>query len=722
MEPRPDFYPVYVSGQYLTSEHLNETHDFLWQEEKATRYLLDGDGIATGLKVNASGTPVSTVNITAGAASTSDGYLVEVRKALNCTKGTSLKVSFYKTLDGTAQVMEKSAFDKIQNKAQANIDGASESVADVVELFPDTMSADDLPEEAVALSGFALSLANVTGNYAVLVWVYINDKVNNHCQQGDCNTKGTQRNLTTRFFLVPVNKLASLNSQSPAVPYCIAIRIKNLNAAVTAQAIAAAAFTAWSANVTQLNPYFQNGGHLFTIGQLLGNTEKSAVTTAAANFAALVSNTNNSNCQPYFVLFAGDLVKAINELVSFYNEYALTYPVYQQGRLEKCTVLGGFGNSSPDAWRYYFVPCIRETTFVADRNRLKALLMRVLALVNNFLPKTALKNQVKSVGNVLAIPTLAATDALLQHCAIPYYYDVLTNGAANEVLTTWDPVTPNPKNIFCYYDSKISSRTALSSNLNAADWYYINAFRIEGHIGMTKTDAIKAIKALINNLGLPVQLLDCDITYKAPNAWINWFNTFSARVTEWVTILRTTYPERKKYAFAPAKKIMDDLAQTSYRDQTAVVKLYNDFYAYVGVMYAGVAAEAPAKVKAAKTGSQPSLEVPIGGGGGGGIGGGGGTSKVPDSAYTFFKNTIDNNEVKEMGKDMKIILADEGKQQNGTNKIITLKDLGDIEYMGGVLRGGTFVLLHDGSTVVGDAALPYYYTIDQNRVFSFSAV
>ena len=42
----------------------------------------------------------------------------------------------------------------------------------------------------------------------------------------------------------------------------------------------------------------------------------------------------------------------------------------------------------------------------------------------------------------------------------------------------------------------------------------------------------------------------------------------------------------------------------------------------------------------------------------------------------------------------------------------------DAMNMGGALRGGTFVLLHDGTTVIGDGCLPYYYRINQLRVFN----
>ena len=70
----------------------------------------------------------------------------------------------------------------------------------------------------------------------------------------------------------------------------------------------------------------------------------------------------------------------------------------------------------------------------------------------------------------------------------------------------------------------------------------------------------------------------------------------------------------------------------------------------------------------------------------------------------------------DLNKKLKDALAEQNELQ--ASKLIVLSDLGDLEYMGGALRGGTFVLLHDGKTVIGDACLPYYYRVNQLRVFN----
>jgi hypothetical protein len=51
-------------------------------------------------------------------------------------------------------------------------------------------------------------------------------------------------------------------------------------------------------------------------------------------------------------------------------------------------------------------------------------------------------------------------------------------------------------------------------------------------------------------------------------------------------------------------------------------------------------------------------------------------------------------------------------------KLIILKDLAGLEYLGGVPRGGTIFLLHSNGFVIGDGSLPYFYRVDQGRIFN----
>lgn len=696
MEARPNFFPVYVSGQYLTSELLNETHNFLWQEEKATRYLLDGNGIVTGLNADFSdNTLLKQVTITAGDASTVDGYLIQAG-AQTFDKGLSINLSWLKLPNGSQQIMEKTQYDKV--KANLN---ASETVLSAIEIFLSSAQLKDLPDGTKTVDTFAISSSAALSNYLVLAWVYINDQENDHCQQGDCNTKGIQRNYITRYFLIQNNLFPSANSVSPEMPLCIAARIKNLSQAGSSTGLYQSSYTAWGVSYAELQPYFSTnvtGKQLGIITTLLGTDEQTALTSAITKFGQINSSVNATNCPQYYNAFASDLSRAVNELVSFYNDYAKKYPIYSHDRIEQTIILGSFRQTGIDKWRYYFIPAEEQTNFTFDRKRLSALLMRAVSLVNNFLVSSTITATANKVAKVLAIPSLMG-DALLQNHAIPYYYDVLQGGAANAVIKYWNPQGGNLQNIFCFYDSINSLRNNnpnMAAKLSTADWSGDNFFRIEGHIGLTKDAAMSAINALIVNDGLPIQVLDCDVNYKGPIKWIDWYTKFSGFLKDSLVALKNN-PNTKSYAYDPLKKIQTLTVETSYRKPDEVKSILDDFTAYNGVFYNTKAtAAAPKAKRAAATGT-------------------GKTTSITQPVIDNYKNVVTQQKVTDLLKEYNDAVV--AVKDPAAKKLIVLKDLAGLEYMGGVPRGGTFILLHSGGTVIGDGCLSYYYRIDQGRIF-----
>jgi len=522
MEPRPNSFPVYVSGQYLTSENLNATQDFLWQEEKATRYLLSGNGIVQGLNISfADNTSLKQVNISAGDACTIDGYIIQPATDEIFDKGLAIDLSWITLNDGSQQLMEKTQFDKVKD----TLDVTSEIVLNAIEIFGTQTNISDLPVGTTALDAFAITASQATTNYLTFAWVFSKDEENDNCVQGDCNTKGVLRNYTTRYFIVQNQQFPVSNTVSPQISFCNAARIKNLANSGSASGFYTASLTAFNNNIAELTPYFSasnTGKQLSIISNLLDAAAQSAFTNAIAKFSQ-ISQSANTNCQQYNSAFASDISKAINELVEFYNVYANKYPTYSTSRIESVIILGGFAQSTVDSRRYYFIPATEQKIYTYDKSRLKQLFMRVTALVNNFVLQSNFKTQANEVGKIIATPTVIG-DNNLANRAIPYYYDVLAN---NDVLDTWNPDIPNPQNVFCYYDSIIPSRSNLVAKLAIADWTNENFFRIEGHVGLAKQDAISAITSLIVNDGLPIQLLDCDVDYKGPIIWTTWYKKFS---------------------------------------------------------------------------------------------------------------------------------------------------------------------------------------------------
>lgn len=724
MEARINSFPVYVSGQYLTSENLNAAQSFLWQEEKITRYILCGNGIVDGLNTTfADAVLMKQVNITKGTACTCDGYVIQTNDDV-FDKGLLLDLSWITLTDGTQQLMEKTQFDKVKE----TLGDVTEIVLkDSIEIFSASSDINDLPVGTIKLESFSITGPQAIANYLTLAWVFVHDEENDNCVQGDCNTKGISRNFTTRFFLVQNSFFPILNTVSSQVPLTMAARIKNLSNSGSAAGFYQASLAAWKTNISTLSPYFSNnasGKQLSIVSALLDDDAKNAFTAAVAKFSIIASSAD-TNCQQYNNSFASDVATAINELLLFYNDFAEKYPLISSSRIEGVIILGSFAQAQIDKWRYYFLPAENQDPYIFDRQLLRNLFMRVMALVNNFILQNDFKKQASKVGKPLATPSLIGDNALA-HRAIPYYYDVLTNDAANQILNTWNPLGTNLQNIFCYYDSIIPSRADMVAKLSVADWTNENFFRIEGHVGLAKQDAINVITALIVNDGLPFQLLDCDVDYKGPLTWNNWYIDFTNFLNTSITKLRES-PNTSNYTYDPFKKIATTNLETSYRKPDVVKSIMNDLTAYSGVFYnaakvQGINANTSLKTKSAsskKTATKESLkktvarpQVTTAKTLAAGI-----TAKTPfnEDVIANYINIVPQESIADLidGYNKAIVDVTDPK----TKKLIVLKDLAGLEYLGGVPRGGTFVLLHSGGTVIGDGCLSGYYRIDQGRIF-----
>jgi len=46
----------------------------------------------------------------------------------------------------------------------------------------------------------------------------------------------------------------------------------------------------------------------------------------------------------------------------------------------------------------------------------------------------------------------------------------------------------------------------------------------------------------------------------------------------------------------------------------------------------------------------------------------------------------------------------------------SLSEIKGLEYLSGVYKGGTLILVHDGQKVIADFSLPYFYSLDKDRI------
>jgi hypothetical protein len=238
------------------------------------------------------------------------------------------------------------------------------------------------------------------------------------------------------------------------------------------------------------------------------------------------------------------------------------------------------------------------------------------------------------------------------------------------------------------------------AKLTMADWANQSFFRIEGHLGLQKDAAISAINQIILIDDLPIQLIDCNVNYKGPTTWNKWYDEFSGFLTESLKQLKAPPPtpaDKIDYTFDPFKKIVVTNFETSYRQTDKIKTIVDNLNAYSHVFYNAGNITPPAGVTAARA---AGLAI----------------NPVSDpKVIAKYTTVVNKDKVTALVKGYNDAVAEVADPN--VKKIVVLKDLAGLEYCGGVPRGGTFVLLHDGATVIGDGCLSYYYRINQSRIF-----
>ncbi len=699
METRTNLYPIYVSGQYLTSEHLNETHNFLWEEEKATRYLLIGNGIANGMSLSstASGNLLQAIDITSGVACTIDGYIVSIDENITLDKAIEKDLVWYSLADGSNHMLEKTEFDL----QQSQLDPTTTVTLSGYEMFLSDADATKLPDGVKKMSDAVVAYSSVLSGCIVIAFVEITDLANNHCQQGDCNTKGIQRNFSIRYFLSKIDGISVQNTVSAELPLCGVARIKNLAGITSKAGFYQKSYDAWKASYNELIPYFTAGNtaSLQVVSDLV-QLNVSAINAASDTFKQINLSVNNTNCPQYYSAFASDLSVAINELVNAYNIHVGNYFGMNANRIGRSIFIGNLNAADVDPYRYYFSSDVYLNQKSLSAKKLARLFNRVLALINNFI----LMGNYNAKTNTVAsrpkqTPTIRGADALLQNCALSSYLDIA--GANNTLLKYWNPDGGNLGNVFSFYDAPL--RSIMNTKSIITSWTRYNFFLLEGHVGMAKATALANIKSFIAEQGLPIQVLDC--TYAAPpqgtttaqmsaeivtqlKAWGLLmtkrkadFPLMTKKFTELITALSNTGIR----GFATEKEVLGrSLIKLSANK--APDDIFNDVFSYLGTIFI----------------SKRTLPTEI--------------EKIDPLAGERTKFLALNTKPA-----YDKLLADYKEYKSGVvlnppTTQLTLKDLPDLEYLTGVARGGTFVLIHDGTTVLGDGCLPYYYSINKARV------
>jgi hypothetical protein len=230
-------------------------------------------------------------------------------------------------------------------------------------------------------------------------------------------------------------------------------------------------------------------------------------------------------------------------------------------------------------------------------------------------------------------------------------------------------------------------------------------YRIEGHMGLPIDSAFNYINSLISNFDLPIQLIKVDITNQTWLGFRTNYENFASQYKLFVSDVNNKIATLGNNAISTSiyknlDKINQNISVTSYRDIDNVTKTLDDLNAYCNLIISSDFVTntfkpntyLKAKVKANSKAKSGAGTVPI---------------------INYLKTVLDKI------FDARNSLA--GLYTNPTPiKEISLSQLKGLEYLAGVYKGGTFILLYDGSSaqkpVIADFALPYFYNLDKDRL------
>lgn len=488
----PNEYIVFEPDQVLTNDHLNETFNYLDQQDRWTRNKLIGIGIVCGLDIVQH---TGVIEITKGCGITSQGYLI----VQDTTQYT------YYILYAAADQPNDLPFTYTGNLPFYKPYAANKTI--YVLLTDDQYNALDSDQQKNAQT-LSSAPANFLNSYVVVLFLEAKETDLKNCDMLDCNNKGEKMTFTVRPLLVLKKDIAPLLHSSPHTKR-VDIKLKrynvpyrNLNSSddvlnaflrITDDdvliAIAAAYNFCYQAYHSiwkeKPNPFFE----LFQKLQGFRNS---------------ISSSTGFRIQ-YFYDFINDLINAYYEFSCRASQIECVccpdenlFPLH--------LVLGSAGQNTNemvrDSYRQYFMPSCISNCGHESVNEIHLLFQRMEKMVNEFFIPDS--NQIAHKLNTVAAFTLnqpAANIKItpsqyeafpLSERAIPYYYllaSQLTQGAT--------PVQYDMHQ-FWSYKKTLAGNATLNLGYNANfysnddaivnplfyDIEYFNFFRIEGHIGI----------------------------------------------------------------------------------------------------------------------------------------------------------------------------------------------------------------------------------------------
>ncbi len=476
MEPLAS-YPVFQADQVLTNGHLNNLLNYLEQQGRLSRMKLIGNGIACGLEISAE---ADRIFIGQGAGLTTQGYLLS-----QCDVTYSHYAPYtFPDLPEDLYLMESCGKGERPGLSLYHAKG----VYELTDAGADR-------EGKRPLAGFDRT------NYIVVLYLEAVQTNLKNCDTNDCNDKGSRMDFAVRPLLIskklfPQARQVGFNS----------ILLKRYNVPAKELGTADAVLEAFQRildddTLTKLSANLTNcwDRHATMLG-LSGANPLRNINLVRLRGQFSTANDNLHHIQ-YFYDFVDDLLKAFIEFrgavravreVCCADEWASPLHLCL-GEASKSTAPGG-----ADPHRHVFQP----TPVLAEgRQEARTLLQRICQMVRAFDHGLIGKRR-----SVVVTPTNLGKENLAYRC-LPFYY------RHDDVLPYWNfgrLLSGNFRYNMGYHASVEAGFSDAVANPLHYDIERYDAFRIEGHIGMRYTEALREIQRQQQTYNLPIDVLALD--------------------------------------------------------------------------------------------------------------------------------------------------------------------------------------------------------------------
>jgi len=576
-------FPFFEPDQVLTNKHLNQLFNYLDEQNRLTRCKLLGSGIVCGLEI--SHTP-DTINITKGCGLTSQGYIILFCDHIG-ENGYKYIVPFVRPpfpndLELISQCGPDPSTANIPFYAMQAGRAFAAAAGSGIFLLLTQQEFDAIDNKNGIIP---LSQAPGLDQYAVVLFLDVNELNLKNCDTNDCNDKGSMMEFTVKPLLV--NKKLLGTGGRPDGTGEVGFRhielrrynvpVKNINSSDDLLN----AFVALLDDSTL--------DRLALDLKVCFDSYKSLLTGISSNpFGNLAALKHNMQFilqfRPIYIQYYYDFIYDLIHALYEFRHRALAITSECCGDEMQFPFHLTLGEASVNtnanavmAYRQYFIYSPLFDRQDERTGELRSLLMRMILMYQEFLLSEKLfkLNRQGLPEEIKVTPSQYGHHFLSERC-IPYYYDPVTNGNANI-----------PGDLYYYWNFSKTRRGAARMNLsyNAPEYsttdtvlhplvYDIewhNFFRVEGHIGLNINTALGRVKSIQQNYNLPFDVVALSADYigallrgEDPECIIQDLESdYRVLIAEFICRLHDAYCYISKMSFAaPARNLAADLFTT----------------------------------------------------------------------------------------------------------------------------------------------------------------